>query len=135
MKKLSIQALNSDRSVCMAAIWYSGPLSTAPTNEQSASGSLSSVYSPNLIVSQVHQKLPILVIFLLYIYYMYTIYIILFLDDFLCIVAKILMKCGTSKSITKIFFYSNRLLCFHFLNTVNVMLGLLSSRLRNEMNW
>ena len=27
MKEFSIQALNSDRSVCMAAICYSGPMS------------------------------------------------------------------------------------------------------------
>ena len=34
MKQFSIQALDSDCSVCMAAICYSGPLTAIPTNEQ-----------------------------------------------------------------------------------------------------
>ena len=34
MKEFSIQVLNSDCSVCMAAICYSGPISAVPTNEQ-----------------------------------------------------------------------------------------------------
>ena len=34
MKKSSMQALDSDRSACMAAICYSGPISAVPTNEQ-----------------------------------------------------------------------------------------------------
>ena len=34
IKKLSIQALHSDRSVCRAAICYSGPISAIPINEQ-----------------------------------------------------------------------------------------------------
>ena len=34
MKKLSIQARHSDRSVCMAAICYSGAMSAIPTNKQ-----------------------------------------------------------------------------------------------------
>ena len=33
-KKFSIQALVSDRSVCMAAICYSGPISMVSTNKQ-----------------------------------------------------------------------------------------------------
>ena len=34
MEKFSIQELDSDCSVCMAAICYSGPISAIPTNEQ-----------------------------------------------------------------------------------------------------
>ena len=34
MKKFSIQTLDSDRSDCMAAICYSGPITAVPTNEQ-----------------------------------------------------------------------------------------------------
>ena len=34
MQKFSIQTLDSDCSVCMAAICYSGPISAVPTNEQ-----------------------------------------------------------------------------------------------------
>ena len=34
MKEFSIQTLDSDCSVCMAAICYSGPISAVPTNEQ-----------------------------------------------------------------------------------------------------
>ncbi len=34
MKEFSIQALDSDCSVCMAAICYSDPISAVPTNEQ-----------------------------------------------------------------------------------------------------
>ena len=34
IKKFSIQVVDSDCSVCMAAIWYSGPISVVPTNEQ-----------------------------------------------------------------------------------------------------
>ena len=33
-KKLYIQALDADRSVCLAAICYSGPISAVPNNEQ-----------------------------------------------------------------------------------------------------
>ena len=33
IKKFPIQALNSDSSVCVAAICYSGPISVVPTNE------------------------------------------------------------------------------------------------------
>ena len=34
INKFSIQDLGFDRSVCMAAIRYSGPISELPTNEQ-----------------------------------------------------------------------------------------------------
>ena len=34
LKKFSIQVLDSDRSVCMSAICYSGPISAVTTNEQ-----------------------------------------------------------------------------------------------------
>ena len=34
MKKFFMQALDSDCSVCMAAISYSGPVSAVPTNKQ-----------------------------------------------------------------------------------------------------
>ena len=34
IKKFSIQTLYSDRSVCMAVICHSGPISAFPTNEQ-----------------------------------------------------------------------------------------------------
>ena len=34
MKKFSIEAFDSDRSVCMTAKCYSGPISAVPTNEQ-----------------------------------------------------------------------------------------------------
>ena len=34
MKVFSIQALDSDCSVCMAAICYSEPISAVPTNEE-----------------------------------------------------------------------------------------------------
>ena len=34
MKKLSKQTLDSEFSVCMAAIFYNGAISAAPTNEQ-----------------------------------------------------------------------------------------------------
>ena len=34
MKKLSIQALDSNRPVCMAAICFNGPMLALPTNEQ-----------------------------------------------------------------------------------------------------
>ena len=34
MKKFSIPALDSDRSICLAAICFSGPMSAVPTNEQ-----------------------------------------------------------------------------------------------------
>ena len=34
LKKISIQALDSYRVVCMAAICYSGPTSAVPTNKQ-----------------------------------------------------------------------------------------------------
>ena len=36
MKKFSIQAFDYDRSVCMAAICYSGLISAVPINKQSA---------------------------------------------------------------------------------------------------
>ena len=32
--KFPIQRLNSDRSVCMSVICYSGPISAVPTNEK-----------------------------------------------------------------------------------------------------
>ena len=34
MKKFSMQALDSERSVCMGAVCYSGPMSAIPTNGQ-----------------------------------------------------------------------------------------------------
>ena len=34
MEKYSIQGLDSDRSVCMTTIYYSGLISAVPTNEQ-----------------------------------------------------------------------------------------------------
>ena len=34
IKEFSIQVLDSDCSVCMAAICYSGPIWAVPTNEQ-----------------------------------------------------------------------------------------------------
>ena len=34
IKKFSIQELNFERSVCMAAICFSGPITAIPTNEQ-----------------------------------------------------------------------------------------------------